>query len=330
MQLRPGLLQSYTSIVCMVVFIMLASESYAQHFRGGAGGGRSRQPVSRNAGGNARSINGGAQRSPQRTMQRPSGNAPQLAQDRNSGNREVGNRDTKNKVSNRTTNSNNKTSNIGNKTNVGNKVNIDNSTKNVNINVDRSRDINIQNNRNTVVNRNTRVYPRPPYAYGGRRYYCYHPYYYHPYRPFYWGPVWHPWGFFVATLAATAIIVTVENQQYHYDQGVYYVQSNGGYTVVQAPVGATIKVLPEGSEKVVVNETTNNYYYGGTYYEKKGDTYSVVPPTAGTVVENLPEGGEEVKIGDQTYVKFGETYYQPIQQNGKSMYEVADVQQDAK
>ncbi|MFB9081095.1 DUF6515 family protein [Flavobacterium procerum] len=21
-----------------------------------------------------------------------------------------------------------------------------------------------------------------------------------PYRPFYWGPVWHPWGFFVTTL----------------------------------------------------------------------------------------------------------------------------------
>ena len=79
-----------------------------------------------------------------------------------------------------------------------------------------------------------------------------------------------------------------ENQTYHYDQGTYYIESNGGYTVVQAPVGATIKVLPEGSETVVVNETTNNYYYGGTYYEEAEDGYTVVPPTAGTIVENLP------------------------------------------
>jgi hypothetical protein len=31
-------------------------------------------------------------------------------------------------------------------------------------------------------------------------------------------------------------------------------------------------------------------------------------------------------MGDVTYVKLGETYYQPIQQNGKSMYEVVNVE----
>jgi hypothetical protein len=45
------------------------------------------------------------------------------------------------------------------------------------------------------------------------------------------------------------------------------------------------------------------------------------------VVESLPEGGEEVKIGDQTYVKFGETYYQPIEKDGRSMYEVVLVEE---
>ena len=41
-----------------------------------------------------------------------------------------------------------------------------------------------------------------------------------------------------------AIIVTAENQQYHYDSGVYYVQVNGGYNVIPAPVGETIVTLP--------------------------------------------------------------------------------------
>jgi hypothetical protein len=123
----------------------------------------------------------------------------------------------------------------------------------------------------------------------------------------------------------TAIIVNANNQKYYYDQGVYYSEGSGGYTVVQAPDGATINVLPEGTQTVVVNETTNNYYYGGTYYEKTDSGYTVVPPTAGTVVENLPEGGEQVKVGEYTYVKIGDVYYQPIVVDGENKYEVVDV-----
>jgi hypothetical protein len=123
-------------------------------------------------------------------------------------------------------------------------------------------------------------------------------------------------------------VVSVNNQAYHYDQGVYYVESNGGYTVVEAPEGAVIKVLPEGSQEVVVNETTNNYYYGGTYYEEAPGGFKVVPPTAGTIVENLPEGAEEVRMGEQTYVQYGDTYYQPVRVDGKDKYEVVNLKEE--
>jgi biotin carboxyl carrier protein len=271
-------------------------------------------------------------------------------------------------------------SNSGNRTN---NVNTGN-RNNVNINIDNSKDIHINNSRNTVVRRGVRPYPRPPYVYGGYRYRCYHPYYFHPYRPFVWGPMWHPWGFFVATLAATAIIISVADNdmphpsdmaanyisgfdltaidkqilltgplfvtsseyqeaskrwsgtalsnvasQYYYDQGVFYSKGDGGYTVVAAPIGAKIKTLPSGYETVTIDDKgTKNYYYGGTFYEKVSDGYKVVAPMAGTVVEHISEGGEEVKMGDVTYVKFGETYFQPIQENGKNMYEVVDVEED--
>lgn len=198
----------------------------------------------------------------------------------------------------------------------------------VNINIENNRNTYIHNTRNTRVVAPTRAYVRPPYLYGGRGYYSFHPYFYHPYHPFYWGPVWHPWGFFITSIATTAIIISLENQRYYYDQGVYYIQSDAGYTVVEAPVGATITELPEGTQTVAVNEVTNNYYYGGSYYEKDGEKYTVVPPTAGTIVPNLPEGGVEVKIGDQTYVQFGETYYQPVQVEGKNMYEVVQVKDE--
>jgi biotin carboxyl carrier protein len=196
--------------------------------------------------------------------------------------------------------------------------------------------------------------------------------------------MWHPWGFFVATLATTAIIISIadndvpthydmasvyfpgadftaidkqllfagpafeinssrsgpvisrsENARlkadgsYYYDQGVFYLKGDGGYTVVAAPLGAKIKTLPSGYETVTIDDKgTKNYYYGGSFFEKISDGYKVVAPMAGTVVEHISEGGEEVKLGDVTYVKFGETYFQPIQENGKNMYEVVDVEED--
>jgi len=288
--------------------LLLPGTSEAQRMKHSAPAAASRPQAAKSSGGAQRSINGGAKKSESRQVAKaPSGG------DRSASRESAG-----------------KNTNVGNNVNAGNKVNVDNSKKNVNINVDNSKNVNVQNNRNTVVRAGGRPYGRPPYAYGGRRYYCHGPYYYHPYRPYYWGPVYHPWGFFAVTLATTAVVLSVQNQQYHYDQGVYYVAGNGGYTVVSAPVGATITTLPQGSQTVVVNETTNNYYYGGTYYEKSGSSYTVVAPTAGTVVESLPDGGEEVRVGEITYVKVGETYYQPIQEDGKDKYEVVKVEEEGK
>lgn len=199
--------------------------------------------------------------------------------------------------------------------------------RNVNIDNSRKTNINVNSRHTTVVMPPRRPYSRPPYYYGGRRYYGYHPYHYHPYHPYHYGPTWHPFGFFVATLAVTAVVVSVNNAQYHYDQGVFYQQSGSGYTVVAAPSGATVTTIPQNSQTVVVNET-NNYYYGGTYYEKSGEKYTVVDPPAGAVVDNLPEGAKEEKIGDQTYMVYNGTYYQPVQVDGKDKYEVSYVEEE--
>ena len=69
----------------------------------------------------------------------------------------------------------------------------------------------------------------------------------------FWGGWWHPIGFLVTTLAVTAIVVNANNQQYHYDQGVYYVKVDEGYKVVPAPAGAKVTALPENSVQVTVN-----------------------------------------------------------------------------
>jgi hypothetical protein len=278
-------------IFLFLLLVMFENSTTAQRMSHGAS-----RSMSRPSAGN-RSINGGSYRSPSAST-RP---APSTRQNIP---------DTRNKSRNQNANINSRDVN-----------NRDINNRNVN-------NINNSNNRNTVVRQNNiAVYPRPPYAWGGRRFYSFHPYAYHPFTPYHWGPSWNPWGFFVAALAITAIVVAMDDDEYHYDEGVWYTKSQDGYTVVQAPVGGNVNNIPSGAETVVVNNTTN-YYYGGAYYEKKDSGYQVVAPQAGAVVEKLPAGGEEVKIGDQTYVKVGETYYQPIQVDGKNKYEVAQVEQE--
>ncbi len=172
-----------------------------------------------------------------------------------------------------------------------------------------------------VVRTSPRPYPHAPYAYGGRHYYAYHPYAYHRYTPYYWGPGFYPFGAIVPTVTATAIVVSVAEHQYHYASGIWYLPSGSQYQVVAAPVGAAVTTLPSGAAAVGDDE----YYYAGAYYQKASGGYTVVAPRAGTVVDNLPPGGEEVTVGDRTYVRFGETYYQPIAENGQSKYEVVEI-----
>lgn len=326
-------------IVSITFFIPFTVDAQRMSHGGGMrGGGTSR---SFSGGGANRSINGGAQKPSNFNTSRtkPSGNYNRAS----TGNVSDRQANTGKNVSNKPSTSDVKRpSTMDNKANRPSTSDVKNRTSNDRTNINNKintgdRNVNLDNNTNINVNAPRygaypppRPYPRPPYYYGGFGFNCYHPYHYHPYTPFYYGPYYNPWGVFVATLAVTAIIVSVNNQNYYYDQGVYYVSSDGGYTVVQAPAGATVKVLPPETQTVVVNETTNNYYYAGTYYEKKGDQYVVVPPTAGTVVENLPEGGEQVKIGDITYVKFDDIYYQPIKLDGKDMYEVVEVTEEKK
>ena len=369
-----------TMFICLVSFIVMSTINAQQRPSKPSGGGANKAAPSKKPAANKPAANKPAANKP--AASKPSASKTVSSNNKSGISRPDANKTAagnnkpdlnKNNGANKTniSNSGNKTTNVGS----NNKVNIDNSKKNVNINVDNSKDIRVNNSRNTSVRRvnNYRPYTRPPYRYGGYRYNCYRPYFYHPYRPFVWGPRWHPWGFFVTTLAATAIIISLADndmpdmnangeyfvmsdygypvqvqrvlsgpydamldvhqlvalQDYYYDEGVFYIKVEGGYTVVAAPIGASIKTLPSGYETITLEDgKTINYYYGGTFYEKTSKGYTVVPPTAGTLVEHLPEGGEEVQMGDVKYVKVGDTYYQPVKENGKNLYEIADVEED--
>ena len=157
------------------------------------------------------------------------------------------------------------------------------------------------------------------YHTGGYR--GFHPYYYHPYRPYYWGPHWHPLGFFLGALAADAVWFNWNNQRYYYDDGCFYLPSNGGYSVVAAPIGAVVAELPPGYETVLVGNDTY-YYFGGVFYVDNGQGYQIVAAPPGAVVSELPAGAVEQDINGETVLVYNNAYYLPISQDGQDAYEV--------
>jgi hypothetical protein len=186
--------------------------------------------------------------------------------------------------------------------------------------------LHVMNHNNTYVRRNdVRSYNYAPYYWGGYNYYGYYPYAYHPYAPYYWGGGWYPWGFVTGALSGAAIAVALDGGNYYYDNGAWYVDDEGAYTVVQAPVGGGIQSLPSDAQMVTVNGATY-FYYGGAFYQQISGSYVVVAPPAGAIVDHLPPGAEVVQLGDRSYYKVGATYYQPVLVNGVDKFEVVQVE----
>ena len=130
-------------------------------------------------------------------------------------------------------------------------------------------------------------------------------------------------------MAVTAIVVSVNKQDYHYDNGVYYQESTNdsgetGYVAVPAPIGAKVPSLPEGYTPVTVG-SNQYYYYGGVFYIKDTDgKFVVVQGPVGAVVPNLPDGSKEQYFDDVLYYAYNGIYFQPKSANGTTQYEVVD------
>lgn len=71
--------------------------------------------------------------------------------------------------------------------------------------------------------------------------------------------------------------IFVRNHRYYYFGGTFYDYYNGGYIIVNAPLGALVPALPGGYVSFVIGPT-RYFYFGGTYYVRSGPQYEVVEP----------------------------------------------------
>jgi hypothetical protein len=142
--------------------------------------------------------------------------------------------------------------------------------------------------------------------------------------------VWHPVGFFVATLATTAIVVSVVNSQgqaqssgnVYYDQGVYYEKTSDGYKAIPPPQGAQISSLPDGYTAVTANNVQYSYYQGDFYVEQDGQ-YVVTQAPVGATVPYIPDSATESTSGGDTVYEYNGVKYQAVSLNGDTSYIVS-------
>jgi len=83
--------------------------------------------------------------------------------------------------------------------------------------------------------------------------------------------------------------------------------------------------LPEGYSNVDAGGV-NAFYYGGTFYVMTDAGYQVIAPPQGAVVNNLPDGAVAMNMGGTTYMKYNNTFYQPVQVDNQNAYEIVQVQ----
>lgn len=145
------------------------------------------------------------------------------------------------------------------------------------------------------------------------------------YYPFYYGP-----------------------SSYYYSDGFFYQQQNNNYTVVEPPIGAEVKTLPDNAQSITINGVqyyeSNGVYYlpvtkdnGSITYEVAGkdgelntndaNVQDAPPVQVGDLVDNLPEQSRRVNLNGQKYYVTPDGYYlqDAVDDDGTKVYKIISV-----
>lgn len=97
------------------------------------------------------------------------------------------------------------------------------------------------------------------------------------------------------TLPADVFSLTIGGGAFFYHFGTYYRHTGDGYVVVQAPVGARVRILPDDC---------SDFYTDGIRYYECGDVYYESVDGEYIVIEGPPRGYRwEAEIGEEVWIK---------------------------
>ena len=131
------------------------------------------------------------------------------------------------------------------------------------------------------------------------------------------------WGARVTKLNSKVKAIKYRNRNYYFHSGLYYRKINNQYTIVRAPIGIRVTILPSAAARIVVRTKPYYYYFGTFYVKQKDSTFETVNPPIGAKVEILPDGLEEIKYNGETVYKLEDTYFKPeLTEEGQLVYKV--------
>jgi hypothetical protein len=142
------------------------------------------------------------------------------------------------------------------------------------------------------------------------------------------------------------------SDQYYYSDGLYYMQQDNDYTVVEPPIGAVINTLPAKAQSIAINGM-QYYELNGIYYQpitkddgtlvyqiagKDGELNTaeeaaIAPedlPQVGDLVDHLPEGFKIIRLNGQRYYVSQEGYYfqDAVDTNGDKVFKIVGTPND--
>jgi hypothetical protein len=131
------------------------------------------------------------------------------------------------------------------------------------------------------------------------------------------------------SLADGAETVKVESKTYYYAEWSFWEKtSDGGYVVVDAPVGAEVATLPDEAIKhtegdVVLYQFDNLYLTEGKNSSGK-KVYRVEPQPAEEEIDSIPEGSVSFVADEETYYYVNFAFYVKYEENGKTGFVQGD------
>jgi hypothetical protein len=120
---------------------------------------------------------------------------------------------------------------------------------------------------------------------------------------------------------SNASVIKKDNKDYYYQSGSYYRKYNDNYVKVAPPVGLSVRLLPEGSLRIVIGNRSY-FYFEGVYYITAGDGYVVETPPVGAIVYALPADYERVEVNGELYYEYNGILYSKVNYQGDRAYQV--------
>lgn len=131
-----------------------------------------------------------------------------------------------------------------------------------------------------------------------------------------------PNGISLEKLPRKAESLNINGFEYRYYGGYFYKEENEKYNRVQAPIGATVKEIPDNYQRIIMSGRIF-YYSNGVFYMGKGKKAFVTTygPIGGQI-SSLPEGVQKIKIKERNYFLYHDIVFKIGESRSRKYYEV--------